>query len=116
MNKQKLMKNIRKWSDFQFNNGIFNEKRSISISYHLQKEVKELTEILELYFNNPSEQNKNKILEELADCNMLLDDCASHMKFTAKDIYKAEINKLEINKKRIWGNPDENGVVEHIKD
>ena len=47
---------------------------------------------------------------------MLLDDCASHMKFTAKDIYKAEINKLEINKKRIWGNPDENGVVEHIKD
>jgi hypothetical protein len=32
------------------------------------------------------------------------------------ELLTACFNKLEINKNRVWGKPDENGVVEHIKD
>ena len=52
---------------------------------------------------------------EIADCFMLLLDSAHHVGITHNEILQATKEKLEINKKRKWGNPDENGVVEHIK-
>jgi NTP pyrophosphatase (non-canonical NTP hydrolase) len=114
MSKQKLMNEIQKWSDNQFDNGNFTPERSVSISHHLQKEAVELTESIKKYFENPTSENKESMLFEIADCYMLLDDCATHLSVTSKDIKKIEWKKLEINKKRIWGTPDANGVVEHI--
>jgi NTP pyrophosphatase (non-canonical NTP hydrolase) len=115
MPRQSIMCAIKEWSDFQFDNSKFTQERSISISYHLQKEVSELIEALKNYFEDRTTENKEKILEELADCYMLLDDCTSHVCFQAIDIDQAELKKLEKNKNRKWRQPDKHGVVEHIK-
>ena len=32
-----------------------------------------------------------------------------------KSCYKEAVKKLKINKKRQWGEPDKNGVVEHVR-
>jgi len=33
-----------------------------------------------------------------------------------EDICNAISEKLEINKKRVWGEPDSNGVINHVKE
>ena len=115
IDKQQLKNEISKWSDEQFDGGRFSPERSIPISYHLKKEVDELIESLENYWQNPNEFNREKLLEEFADCNILLDDCSTHVGFSAQLIHDAQWKKLEKNKNRDWGEPDENGVVEHKK-
>jgi NTP pyrophosphatase (non-canonical NTP hydrolase) len=103
---QILMNEIRTWSDATFG----DSRRTISILYHLIKEVPELIESIE------KEETVITTLFEFADCFMLLLDAASHHGYKADDILLAMSDKLEINKKRKWGNPDENGVIEHIRD
>jgi predicted house-cleaning noncanonical NTP pyrophosphatase (MazG superfamily) len=70
---------------------------------HLQKEVAELAE-------DPSD------LEEIADCMILLAGLAHKQNYTPQDLRQAIREKLEINKKRVWGKPDKDGVVEHVRD
>jgi len=41
-------------------------------------------------------------------------DSASHFGLTAGNLLWYTETKLEINKRRKWGAPDKNGVVEHI--
>jgi len=113
---QNLMDEIGAWSNKTFDNGNHTPKRSISISYHLQKEAKELTEALERYFANPSQANKDAVRKEIADVTTLLLDSGSKFGMTARQIILEGFKKLEINKKRTWGQPDQNGVVEHIRD
>lgn len=112
---QSFMNDTTRWSDETFDNGKFNRGRSIPISHHLKKEVKELTESLESYFQNGSVESFEKAKYELADCMILICDCATHFGCNADELLTACENKLEINKARKWGFPDENGVVEHIK-
>ena len=100
---QKLMDDIAEWSDKTFGDG----KRTISIAYHLKKEIDELIEDLEC-------NNTKETIDEFSDCFMLLFDCASHYGLKAHDIWLFCQRKLEINKSRKWGRPDKNGVVEHI--
>src|SRR5699024_1489712 len=52
---------------------------------------------------------------EYADCLMLLLDAYRRAGGSADDLVAAAFEKLEINKRREWGEPDENGVVEHIR-
>ena len=52
---------------------------------------------------------------EFADCFILLFGAAAAFGMTYQDITDAITHKFEINKKRKWGKPDENGVVNHIK-
>ncbi len=53
---------------------------------------------------------------EFADCFILLMGAANSFGLTYDDVCKAIQQKMEINKARKWGAPDENGVCLHIKD
>jgi hypothetical protein len=69
---------------------------------HLKKEVDEL-------YDTPFD------LTEYADCAMLLFDACQIAGYTPEQLLEAVAVKLEINKNREWGEPDENGVVEHVR-
>lgn len=91
-----VVREIGEWGDKTFcPNG---EYRGHSIVAHLKKEVKEL-------------RADPKCMEEIADCFMLLAHLAHQNK---ESLTIAVMRKFEINKKRKWGEPDEQGVVEHI--
>ena len=114
---QKLMDEIMEWSDATFGEG----QRNPAILHHLSKEVAELIEALKKFQQEDSisnivksEQNLKQLFFEYADCFMLLLDSASHMGLTFDILYEYTKRKLEINRNRKWGKPDENGVVEHI--
>lgn len=111
---QILMNDISKWSDDTFDNGEFNRKRSLPISHHLQKESIELTNAISIDQKIDCSYTKIAVQDELADVFMLLLDTATHYGINAEELLKITSNKLEINKKRKWGVPNKNGVVEHI--
>lgn len=52
---------------------------------------------------------------EYADCYMLLMDAARTQGIYLSDIHTAAGEKLEINKKRKWGEPNADGSVEHVR-
>lgn len=106
---QNVMDRWRSWSDETF--GVSNQ-RVVPILYHLKKEVPELIESIQDRVVGTTEED---IRLEFADCFSLLFDAASHYGYSAEDILKAMMDKLDINRKRKWGKPDENGVVEHLK-
>lgn len=113
----KLKNEISEWSDKIFNNGVFSPKRSIAISHHLQKESKELTEALIEFVNGGARQyDYQKVVEEIADIQILLWDVCSKLNIDITQIKEFVEWKFEINQNRTWGVPDKNGVVEHIKE
>lgn len=93
-----LQTELGKWSDGQFG---YNRKPHSSIE-HLKKEVDELLE-------------KPYSVEEYGDCLMLLLDAARRAGITGSALMEQAYKKLEINKKREWGKPDDKGIVEHKK-
>lgn len=105
------MDSQKAWSDATFG----KNSRNISISFHIQKEAKELTEALVYLDRERTEKNLADAKEEFADCLILLLDAASHTGLTAENLMEEVIKKFNINKRRTWGKPDANGVVEHIK-
>ena len=118
---QILMNDISNWSNATFG----DDRRNPAIIYHLKKEVDELIESLHksnaLGCDNSigigefgRQIDKTKM--EYADCFMLLLDSAHHFHLTAEDLIDLTRKKLDINKSRKWGNPDHEGVIEHIKD
>lgn len=118
---QKLMNDTRRWSDATFGEG----DRNLAIIYHLTKEVAELIDAMEDYKESSNSSNMDfkeystkidKVECELADCFLLLLDSAKHFGMDADDLINVSRAKLNTNKKRKWGIPDENGVVEHIKE
>ena len=73
---------------------------------HLKQEIDELSADV---------ANKSPFTRlEFADCFLLLFGAASAFGMTYNDILEAIHEKMEINIKRVWGKPDENGVVNHI--
>jgi NTP pyrophosphatase (non-canonical NTP hydrolase) len=106
-----LCKRLEKVENFQleisdWQDETFPKANALSKMSHLAKEIIELNKTLV----EPSSQME--IEEELADCQHLLFGIASKCGI---NLYEATRQKFEINKKRIWGKPDSNGVVEHIK-
>jgi hypothetical protein len=77
---------------------VMTESTNASICKHLQKEAKELTASYEP--------------EEAADCFLILLHFAHRNKF---DLLVKGKEKHEVNKRRKWGKPDKEGVVEHIE-
>lgn len=116
---QNLVNDIAKWSDATFGDG----QRNPAILYHLKKEVPELIEAIEIRAEmikqqQPQEElgeQTNEIMFEYADCFMLLFDSARVEGLNVENLLELISAKLEINKKRKWGKPDENGVVEHVR-
>jgi len=107
---QQLMDDILEWSQ-----KTFKDESTISKSIHLQKEAKELTEALEKYYRIPSQRHRDDVKLEFADNLMLIIACAKLFGITAKELIALSHIKLEINKSRQWGEPDEDGVVLHKK-
>jgi phosphoribosyl-ATP pyrophosphohydrolase len=120
---QELQNEIKKWSDDTFG----RYRNGTPIAYHLKKEIDELIDALKTCHEGvyaetneiaieQMKKNKRRILMESVDCFTLLLDVLAHEQMDVKDLMKGSIEKLEINKKRKWGKPDENGVIEHIKE
>jgi predicted house-cleaning noncanonical NTP pyrophosphatase (MazG superfamily) len=84
---------VGEWADDKF-----PESNRHSIVKHLESEVSELLESHEP--------------EEAADCLLLL---MHHAHKGGYDLFDESVKKLEVCKLRKWGQPDEHGVVEHIR-
>lgn len=78
----------------------FPEATPKTIAAHLLREAKEL-------YAQPEDW------EEVADIQILLFGMADSLGI---DLYRIVKAKLEINKLRQWGQPDEQGVIEHIRE
>lgn len=100
---ENLFNEISKWQK-----ETFGKANAFSKLAHLKDEIEEL--IADLKSNNP-----NRRLE-FADCFFLLFGAAAADGMSFDDIVKAIEEKFEINKKRKWGTPQENGVVNHVSD
>jgi len=85
----------------------FGQSTSLSKLAHLKQELKEL--------KSDVKNNAKGKRHEFADCLFLLFGAAHAEGMTYEDICDSLDEKLEINKNRVWGKPDENGVVNHIK-
>ena len=118
---QTLMNDVSEWSDATFG----AMQRNPAIVWHLKKEVDELIQSLDYTHALGVDESVgagefgrqlSKTKMEYADCFMLLLDSAHHFGLTAENLLELTREKLEINKKREWGKPDANGVVEHIRD
>ncbi|OHB92589.1 MAG: hypothetical protein A2Z57_03355 [Planctomycetes bacterium RIFCSPHIGHO2_12_39_6] len=115
---QRLQLDIQKWSDSAFG----KNRNSLPMVYHLKKEIEELiTALLDVcgmgvdVSDEALREKYHRVVMEYADCFMLLIDSAAHFPIGTGALLNAVEKKLEINKKRKWGEPDKNGVVEHIK-
>jgi NTP pyrophosphatase (non-canonical NTP hydrolase) len=100
---QKLMYEIRSWSVPTFGD---RYQATIPVLNHLKKEIDEL--ILEI-------EEDGDYSEEFADCFMLLLDAAGGRGLTAENLIDYTYQKLNKNKTRTWGKPNEDGVIEHIE-
>ena len=104
MNK-KQFKEITEWQT-----KTFGKATALSKVKHLKQEVEELEFALD------SDDTDVSISEEFADCFILLFGAAHSHGFDLDSISKIIDNKMQINYKRKWGKPDENGVVNHVKE
>jgi hypothetical protein len=77
----------------------FPTQCNTSLIEHLRRELKELEES-----GDP---------EEAADCFLLL---LSYAHVNGFDLFEAAVAKYWVNQTRQWGKPDEQGVVEHVRD
>ena len=96
---QRFQIEAHRWAD-----SVFGELRPPDGAVaHLLKEVGELSD-------HPYDDM------EYADCLMLILDAASNAGIGADNLLNTCWEKLSINRAREWGKPDENGVVEHVRD
>lgn len=98
----------------------FGQATPVSKAHHLKEEVDELLVELESYYRSgfpkSETQLKDSLIEkEFADCFLLLFGSAAAHGMGYEDICQAIDTKMEINKSRKWGKPDENGVVKHVQ-
>lgn len=103
---EEIYKELAEWQTITF-----PKSDMISKLYHLKEEVAEL--ILEL---ECEDWNYKRVESEYADCFLLLLGSADKMGYSIGDIVQFMKNKLEVNRKRKWGEEDSNGVVKHIKE
>lgn len=101
---KELFEKITKWQD-----KTFPESTELSMLHHLKKELEEL-----LNEAKAKEYLSESKRLEYADCFLLLFGAAQKAGFNYNRICVAINQKYEINKLRNWGEPDENGVVEHV--
>jgi len=100
---EKQFKEITEWQEITF-----PTSTALSKVAHLKQEVLELESDL----NTDSDH----LTTEWADCAILLFGAAKLAGMSYSMCLIAIQDKFEVNKLRKWGNPDENGVVNHIKD
>jgi len=107
-----LLFSIGKWGDATFPNRqlMANGWRNpMPTFFHLTNPEK--GEIWELKHAIETCDQKN-LNEEIADCAILLFHIAY---LTNVNLYQAINSKMAINRNRVWGTPDENGIIYHKK-
>jgi hypothetical protein len=52
----------------------------------------------------------------LADCLILIFDVARRARMTAMSLVGTALEKMEVNRGRVMGEPDEEGVIEHLRE
>jgi hypothetical protein len=67
------------------------------------------------YYKNATIENRMKVHSEFADNLLLILDAAAHFGLNVDELKTVGFNKFEICKLREWQEPDENGVVEHVR-
>lgn len=102
-----LCKEINDWQD-----SVFTKATPLSAVTHLQREVIELTFAIQTKDWERGDIGMQQVREELADCFILLAGVAHLLEI---DLEAAAEAKMIINRRRIWGEPDADGVVEHVK-
>lgn len=100
---KELFEEISKWQ-----NETFGQATSLSKLAHLEQETFELEH--DIQNNNPDRRL------EFADCFILLFGCAASDGMSYENIIACINEKMAINRTRKWGNPDSNGVVNHIEE
>lgn len=99
---------ITKWQD-----ETFGSAHTLSKAHHLHEEVEEL--IAEIMVKNSGVSvDPDRLRLEFADCFILLFGSAASAGMSYEDICRCINDKMEINKSRVWGEPDANGVINHI--
>jgi len=87
---------------------------SVPNSLHLLEEAQELINAIEAYKKNPTNRKLfDDVRYELADIVGFAYDIAGDFGI---NLTTAILEKMEINKKRKWHEPDENGMIRHIEE
>lgn len=113
---------INEMTELQFNEiskwqkETFGQATPLSKLAHLIQEIVELKDAINDEDHTINHEVIRKTKMEYADCFFLLFGSAAAYGMSYKDICDAIQKKFEINKKRKWGKPDENGVVNHVKE
>lgn len=92
------------WSQKTF--GSDDERGPVGPLKHLAKEAKEAAEATD----------RDELLKELADCFLLLLDANRRGKFTVRDLIRASLEKMEVNRNRKWPAPTKDEPVEHVRE
>lgn len=95
----------------QWQTETFPKSNAISKVHHLVEEVQELLESL-----TDKKFTYREMEMEFADCFLLLIGAAASAGLDYEEVVEIIQDKLAINRTRKWGTPDENGVVNSIKD
>lgn len=98
-----MFKEITQWQD-----SVFTKATPLSSANHLYEEVKELIVAI-----SDGDQRVN-ILNEYADCFLLLFGSAHMYGLSYEQILEAINNKMVINKNRKWGEVNDKGYVKHV--
>lgn len=109
-----FQKEVGEWGDRTFNvhRGFDLHKCTHAIASHFAKEADELGEAVDYFLMGACSFDNKAMKEESADCFLILLHLAHLHGF---DLLEAAREKMEVNYKRTWGTPDENGVIEHIR-
>jgi hypothetical protein len=99
-----LWNEIGEWSNRTF--GDEQKRGPIGPLNHLIREAKEAIHDIE------AEDQPNAEVE-LADCLILVFDAARRYYMTPMSLVGTALEKMEVNRGRVMGEPDEEGVVEH---
>ncbi len=100
------MTNNNDWQKLQddieeFTTAVFKEATVKTKMLHLKEEIDEVIA-------------KPKDKHEWADCLILLLDAARIAGLNTEDLLISANEKMAINKKRNWGEPDKSSIVRHI--
>lgn len=101
MSLERVFEDVRRWQ-----HKTFPKATAKSATHHLSREARELLLDME------HEKSLEDVASELADVIILSVGIADQL---GVDIERIVGEKLEINKKRVWGKPDSQGVVEHVR-
>ena len=103
------------WSNKQF--GLPSARGGEGPRAHLRKELLEVEKALTNHdaINVGPGDAPDSVIEESADCVMLLFDAARRDGCSFRRLIHACWDKLEVNQRREWQEPNADGSVEHVR-